>query len=81
MQSKNPYRDGRALQRCGALFTWRAHLTHCLRCPCCPAAEIAAEIAAETAAEVAVGNRKEMFLDIPVKSGYAYLKHRYSDEE
>ena len=52
-------------------------MTHCLRCPCCPAAEIAAE----TAAEVAVGNRKEMFLDIPVKSGYAYLKHRYSDEE
>ena len=48
-------------------------MTHCLRCPCCPAAEIAAE--------VAVGNRKEMFLDIPVKSGYAYLKHRYSDEE
>ena len=73
MQSKNPYRDGRALQRCGALFTWRAHLTPSLRCPCCPAAEIAAE--------VAVGNRKEMFLDIPVKSGYAYLKHRYSDEE
>ena len=59
MQSKNPYRDGRALQRCGALFTWRAHLTHCLRCPCCPAAEIAAKTAVETAA----GNRKEMFLE------------------
>lgn len=77
MQSKSIYREERALQRCGALFTWRAHLAFRLCCPCFPAAEIAAKTAAETAA----GNRKEMFLDIPVKSGYAYLKHRCFDEE